>query len=85
LAGHDPAKTELRRVIDLAWVLIIEVYQEYGMKFQEATAELHAKLDDRTAPAAQAARKRPAPSAEAQSMVMLQALMGGTDFRGPKG
>lgn len=67
-------------VLDVARVLIIEVYREYGMKFQEAIEELESKLVDPTDP-----RTKPrAPDNEA-SMAMLQAMMGGSDFGGPKG
>ncbi len=67
-------------VLDVARVLIIEVYREYGMKFQEAVEELESKLVDPTDP-----RTKPrAPDNEA-SMAVLQAMMGGSDFGGPKG
>ena len=67
-------------VLDVARVLIIEVYREYGMKFQEAVEELESKLVDPTDP-----RTKPrAPDNEA-SLAMLQAMMGGSDFGGPKG
>jgi len=67
-------------VLDVARVLIIEIYREYGMKFQEAIEELESKLVDPTDPQP----KPRAPDNEA-SMAVLQAMMGGSDFGGPKG
>lgn len=49
------------------------------MKFQEATEELHKRLSDPLSP--QAVR---APDNES-SLAMLQAMMGGSDFEGPRG
>jgi hypothetical protein len=80
LAGHDPASVRFPLVIDVARVLIIEVYRDYGMKFQEAMDELNSKLGE-TGEAQPAPR---APDNDA-SMAMLQALMQSSDFGGPKG
>jgi len=71
-------------VLDLVTALVIEVYQELGMKFDEATAELAGKLLDPTDP--ETPKKRvPTPSQEKASMAMLQSMMGGSNFKGPRG
>ena len=56
------------------------------MKFDEATTELSKRLygDGETTPQAQRARA-PKPPDDASSMAVLQALMGDSDFRGPRG
>lgn len=81
LAGHDPSTIEYRRVIDVAWALVTEIYGEYGMKFQEANEELHKKLYPQEAPQ----RKRATKPDDAASMAALQAMMKNSDFGGPKG
>lgn len=79
LAGFDPDEVLFRHVLDLTWALVLEIYREYGMKFQEATEELHKRLSDPLSP--QDVR---APDNES-SLAMLQAMMGGSDFEGPRG
>lgn len=54
------------------------------MKFDEATAELNGKLLDPDDPATPKKRV-PTPSQEKASMAMLQAMMGGSNFQGPRG
>ena len=64
----------------LTWALLIEIYREYGLKFDEAIKELNSRLyDDPAIP------RVPTPAEEAASMAMLQSMMGGSDFGGPKG
>jgi len=75
---------EFRRVVDLTWVLVLEVYREYGMKFEEAFTELESKLYDPSDPEASKPRPKPPPDNDA-SLAMLQAMMGGSDFGGPSG
>lgn len=81
LAGHDPASVRFRLVIDLTQAVIVEIYQDYGMKFDEAINELQVRLTDPSTPKG---RKVRAPDNES-SMAMLQAMMKGSDFGGPKG
>jgi hypothetical protein len=70
-----------RLVIDVTWAILMEVYQDYGMKFDDAMEELNKRLTDPTTP--EGAKVR-APD-DAASMAVLQAMMGGTDFGGPRG
>lgn len=68
--------------------LLMEIYKDYGMKFEEATQELDKRLYEDDVPKQgqqprRAARKR-APDND-QSMAMLQAAMRGSSFGGPKG
>jgi hypothetical protein len=65
----------------MTWALLIEIYGEYGMKFEEATKELQSRLTDPSTPEGAKAR---APD-DAASMTMLMAMMGGSDFGGPTG
>lgn len=81
LAGHDPASVRFRLVVDMTWAVLVEVYGQYGMKFEEATKELESRLTD---PATPEGRKARAPD-DAASMAMLQAMMAGSDFGGPRG
>lgn len=86
LAGHDPASVRFPLVVGLTWAVLIEIYREYGMKFDEAIKELNSQLADRTTPKGrQAKAKAPTPVEEAASMAMLQSMMGGSDFGGPRG
>ena len=71
-------------MLDLVTALVIEVYQELGMKFDEATGELAGKLLDPDDPETPT-KRAPTPSQEKASMAMLQSMMGGSSFRGPKG
>ena len=80
LAGYDPATIEFRLVLDVAWALVIEIYREYGMKFQEAMDEITQKVTDPADPVQRPAR---APD-NASSMAMLQAMIKDSDFGGPK-
>jgi hypothetical protein len=60
--------------------LVIEVYRELGMKFDEAIDELNTVLaGDAQKP------KKPKPQDEAAGLAMLQAVVGASDFRGAKG
>ena len=65
----------------MSWTLVTEIYQEYGMKFQEASEELNSRLYGKEAPQTQ---KAAAPN-DAASMAMLQAMMKESNFGGPKG
>ena len=62
-------------------VLVLEIYRDYGMKMEQAVDELQARL---TGPIEAAAAPQRVPD-DGASMAMLQAMMGGSDFRGPKG
>jgi hypothetical protein len=67
----------------------MEIYREYGMKFEEATEELNKRLyEEATSPQqgqqAQRAPRKRTPDND-QSMAMLQAAMRGSSFGGPKG
>ena len=78
LAGHDPASVRFPLVINLTWAVLIEVYREYGMKFDEAIKELNSQLADPETPKGrQAKAKAPTPAEEAASMAMLQSMIGG--------
>jgi hypothetical protein len=81
LAGFDPAEVSLRLVIDMSQALLVEVYREYGMKFEEARSE----LDKRLGVSSISDRKKEDAPDDAASMAILQAMMSGSDFRGPKG
>lgn len=65
----------------MSWVLVLEVYREYGMKFEEAMDELRTRLTDPSTPEGKKARE---PDNDT-SLAMLQAMMGGSDFGGPRG
>ena len=72
-------------MLDATWALVIEIYGEYGMKFDEANNELAKRLyEGDNTPQAQRARA-PRPPDDAASMAMLQAAMKDSDFRGPRG
>jgi hypothetical protein len=62
----------------------MEVYREMGLKFEEAISDLSERLEDPDAPKATSKRQL-SPEEEAASMSTLQAMMGGTDFRGARG
>lgn len=81
MAGFDPAEVEFRIVVDLTWALLMEVYREYGMKFEDAYSELQKQLGDQPPAAVQQKRTQD----DASSMAMLQALMKDSDFAGPRG
>ena len=68
----------------MSHVLVLEIYRDYGMKIEDAVNELQTRLtgDYVDQPQGAARPKRGAPD-EAASMAMLQAMMGGSDFRGP--
>lgn len=86
LAGHDPSTIEFRWVIDMARVLVLETYRELGLKFQEAVDELDDRIvgvDGSAAPKRE--RPAPRPADNDASLAMLQAMMGGSDFGGPRG
>lgn len=68
-------------MLDVTWALIIEIYKEYGMKFDEAISELQKRLTDPGTPEGKQAR---APDNDA-SLAMLQSMMAGSDFGGPRG
>lgn len=68
-------------MIDMAWALLVEIYRDYGMKFQEAMDELNIRVTDPETPAGKKAR---APD-DAASMSMLQAMIKDSSFGGPKG
>jgi hypothetical protein len=74
---------QFRLVIDVAWAVLLEVYREYGMKFDEATIELNKAVADPSTPEGQKAHA-PEPNND-QSLAVLQAMMGGSDFGGPRG
>lgn len=67
----------------MTWAIVLEIYREYGMKFEEAIDELNSRLADPGAP--RKPKPPPRPQENDQSMAVLQAMMGGTDFRGPRG
>jgi hypothetical protein len=67
--------------LPLVYALVMDIYGEYGMKFEEATTELNSRLTDPATPEGQKAR---APD-DAASMAMLQAMMRDSNFGGPKG
>jgi len=67
-------------VVDVARVLILEIYRDYGLKFQEAMDELDSKISDPTAP-----KPKPRAPDNDSSLALLQSLMQGSDFGGPKG
>ena len=69
-----------RAVLDIAVVLVLEVYRELGVKFEEA----HADLSDRLADEVVRKPKVPTPSQEAMGMQELMAVMRQSDFRGAK-
>lgn len=69
-------------MLDVATALVVEVYQELGMKFDEAIADLEGRLADPDSPLP---KRAPPPPDDRASMSMLQAMMGGSDFRGPRG
>jgi len=72
---------QFRLVVDMTWAIVMEVYREYGMKFEEAIQELSGRLADPMSPQAQRLRE---PDNDA-SLAMLQSMMGGSDFGGPRG
>ncbi len=79
LAGQNPHTLEFRDLVDIAKVLILEVYREMGVLFQEATESLDKSIGDPDTP------KRASQPDDQASMAMLMGMMGGSDFRGPKG
>jgi hypothetical protein len=68
-------------VLDMTQAVLVEVYREYGMKFEEATKEIQKAISEPESPQ----RKKVTAQDEAASMAMLQSMMGGSDFKGPKG
>ena len=72
--------------MEMARVLVLETYRESGMKFQEAIDELNGRLAEAGGTSAQKRKKAtPKPADNDASMAMLQSIMGGSDFGGPKG
>lgn len=65
----------------MAWALLIEIYREYGLKFEEAMTELNKVIMGPQAPETQKATER----SDASAMAMLQSMMGDSDFKGPRG
>lgn len=65
----------------MTWAVLMEVYREYGMKFDEATTELQKAVADPSTPEG----KKAAEPDNDQSLTMLQAMIGGSDFGGPRG
>ena len=65
-------------------MLVVESYQEQGLKFDEAIAELAGKLAD-PGEKPKRGKRAPNPVQEQNSMAALQAAMAGTSFRGPRG
>jgi len=80
LAGHDPASVRFRLVVDMTWALLVEIYRDYEMKFEAAVSEITKAIS----PESPQAEKAVAVD-EAASMTLLQAMMAGSDFKGPKG
>jgi hypothetical protein len=83
LAGHDPSTIQFRHVLSLTTALVIEVYQELGMKFDEAFADLEGKLVD-SANGEVPKKRAPPPPDDRASMAMLQSAMSGSSFKGPR-
>ena len=81
MAGFDPAKVQFRLVVNMTWALLVEIYREYDMKFETAVDEITKAISEPDAPQA----KKATANEEAASMAMLQAMMVGSDFKGPKG
>ena len=81
LAGGRPQEVTLRDALDIAITLLIESYQEAGMKIDEA----HKDLMSRLYPAKPGRPKTPTPEEEAASMAMLMSRMSASDFRGALG
>lgn len=67
-------------VLDLALVLLVEVYREYGMKYHEIMDELNKQIAE---PVARLQRRQPETDNEA-SMSLLMGMMSGSDFRGAR-
>lgn len=61
--------------------ILVEIYREYGMKFEEATTEIKKAIAEPASPQ----EKKITAQQEAASMAMLQSMMSGSDFGGPKG
>ena len=70
-------------MLDMTWAVLVEVYRDYGMKFDEAITELQSRLADPSTPEGRKAKEN-APDDQA-SMAMLMGLMSGSDFGGPTG
>lgn len=69
-------------MLSVTTALVIEVYQELGMKFDDAFADLEGKL----VPEGEVPKKRAVPPPDDRaSMAMLQSAMAGSNFRGPRG
>lgn len=70
-----------RQVLDITTALVVEVYRELGMKFEEALDDLNERVSDpetRT-------KRQPKPADEAAGFALLQAQMQQTDFKGVRG
>lgn len=70
-----------RAVLDITVVLVLEVYRELGVKFDEAYAD----LTDRLADAVERPPNVPTPAQEATGMIELMARMRQSDFKGAVG
>lgn len=73
-----------RLVIDMSQAILVEIYREYGMKFEEAKTEIYKTLHGPEASETPKGKQHAAQN-EAASMAMLQSMMSGSDFKGPKG
>lgn len=72
-------------MLDLTYAIVVGVYQEYGMKFDEANADLAGRLYE-AAPTESAQKPRRAPPPDDRSsMAMLQSAIAGSTFKGPRG
>lgn len=66
-----------RDVLAIAYVMVIEVYQEIGVKFEDAIEELESKIVDPV-------ERKPKVIDNEASMAQLMAMMGGSDFKGKR-
>ena len=65
----------------MTWAMLVEIYRDYGIKFEEAMTELKKTILGPDSPE----HARATEANEARSMAMLKSMMSGSNFGGPKG
>ena len=81
LSGGDPDQMLLSHVLDVAYALLVELFQSRGMSLFEAldvVAGLGKEDDDKP----QATLPTPTPQDEQAGLTLLGAQMKGSDFKG---
>lgn len=69
----------------MAHVLVLEIYRDYGMKIEDAVRELDGRLAGPVESGQPQPRRQQEEPANDQALMMLQARMKESNFKGPRG